>query len=526
MRWSHLRGTLKKWAGLSAVTAFGLTGAVLNTAPAAADPRCPNNDPWYGFCVGGRILEEFNQAGGFPFFGNATNAELNALNNGRWQPFEKDSSIYWHPNVSNGHANQVGGQIRAKWGQLGWEGGTLQYPTTRELPTRKPNGRFNHFQGGSIYWSPETGPHSVWGKIRDYWAGQDWEMGSLGFPSSDEYALNGGRAQDFQGARVQWFPTLGTTLPANPTPGSYSSYDMNFQLWSPPLSGWNPAAIKNEVIQHFDTYFTFHGCGNVLYVGKECNLQTSVGVDAPIRVTHVTDDGFAFKSLPGHPEGADRTIAFRFYYALIGTLGQYEVRMRVSAWGPVSAGSVLGPLNEITLARPAWTTFANNLHNKIPNASTRYVPCCGYGDVSPAPAPRRTQSQFPGPVEEVSPNDEVIRLTDPVDPLPGPAGVVPLLDPETRQLLTSMPEQGVGTPETISVPSTQPPTTSSSIPPLSQEITPPLESSHPHDSIPPQPTTSAAATTSTEVSSVTSPSTAAPTTTLSAPAPGGSLPGN
>ena len=99
---------------------------------ATADPRCQNNDPFYGYCVGGKILEEFNQAGGIGFFGNATNTELPALNNGRWQPFAKGSSIYWHSSVSGGHANQIGGLIRDKWGQLGYEGGSLGYPTTRE----------------------------------------------------------------------------------------------------------------------------------------------------------------------------------------------------------------------------------------------------------------------------------------------------------------------------------------------------------------------------------------------------------
>lgn len=59
------------------------------------------------------------ETGGWPFFGNATNYEADAANYGRWQPFEKNSSIYWHANVSNGHANQIGGLIRDKWGAMG-----------------------------------------------------------------------------------------------------------------------------------------------------------------------------------------------------------------------------------------------------------------------------------------------------------------------------------------------------------------------------------------------------------------------
>lgn len=77
-----------------AVTVLATVASVtMLTTPAAADSRCPNNDPFFGYCVGGRILQEFNEAGGFGFFGNATNNELNALNGGRWQPFERGSSI-------------------------------------------------------------------------------------------------------------------------------------------------------------------------------------------------------------------------------------------------------------------------------------------------------------------------------------------------------------------------------------------------------------------------------------------------
>ena len=94
--------------------------------------------------------------------------------------FAKDASIYWHAGVDNGIAHQVGGRIRNKWGDLGWESAALGYPITDELKTPDGKGRFNHFQGGSIYWSPETDAHQVWGGIRDKWAQQGWETGELG----------------------------------------------------------------------------------------------------------------------------------------------------------------------------------------------------------------------------------------------------------------------------------------------------------------------------------------------------------
>ncbi len=73
--------------------------------------------------------------------------------------------------------------------------------TTPELTTPDTIGRYNHFDGGtggSIYWTPATGAFSVHGAIRGHWASLGWELSSLGYPVSDEYAVPGGARSDFQ----------------------------------------------------------------------------------------------------------------------------------------------------------------------------------------------------------------------------------------------------------------------------------------------------------------------------------------
>ena len=45
--------------------------------------------------------------------------------------------------------------------------GFLHYPVTDETGTPDGVGRFNHFEGGSIYWTPGTGAKEVHGAIRD-----------------------------------------------------------------------------------------------------------------------------------------------------------------------------------------------------------------------------------------------------------------------------------------------------------------------------------------------------------------------
>ncbi|WP_158171168.1 matrixin family metalloprotease [Rhodococcus sp. JT-3] len=211
--------------------------------PANADPSCPNNDPKYGYCVGGKILEEYTQAGGFPFFGNATIGETSDARGGRFQAFKTSdpnpnvgaNSIYWNPNISGGHANQVGGTIRDKWAEKGWETGPLGYPTTRELATRPP-GRFNRFENGNIYWSQSTGAHPVWGLILNKYATRDWENGTLGFPTSDEFTTPGnGRGQHYTGGSIYWTATTG----AHPVQGDIR------QQWA--NSGWENGAYGYPV---------------------------------------------------------------------------------------------------------------------------------------------------------------------------------------------------------------------------------------------------------------------------------------
>jgi LGFP repeat len=78
-------------------------------------------------------------------------------------------SIYDGP----GGTHEVHGAIRDRWMLLGAQTGLLGYPLTDETGTPDGVGRYNHFQNGSIYWTPETGAHETHGAIRDEWQGLD-----------------------------------------------------------------------------------------------------------------------------------------------------------------------------------------------------------------------------------------------------------------------------------------------------------------------------------------------------------------
>lgn len=109
-------------------------------------------------------------------------------------------------------SHQVVGSILDKYKALGGPSGILGWPRTSELATPRVPGRYNHFDGGSVYWSPSTGAHVVRGAIRDRWAGLGWEGSSLGFPTTDETPARGGAFNDFGGGSIYWSPSTGAQV--------------------------------------------------------------------------------------------------------------------------------------------------------------------------------------------------------------------------------------------------------------------------------------------------------------------------
>ena len=119
---------------------------------------------------------------------------------GRYSNFQ-GGTIFWTPQTG---AHEIHGEILKKWVKLGGRRGFLGYPITDETGTPDGIGRYNHFQGGSIYWTPNTGAHEVHGAIRDKWASLNWERGALRYPISDEFQDGVYRRSNFQHGYIRW----------------------------------------------------------------------------------------------------------------------------------------------------------------------------------------------------------------------------------------------------------------------------------------------------------------------------------
>jgi uncharacterized protein with LGFP repeats len=155
--------------------------------------------------VSGPVRDQWAATGwehglGYPI----TNVSSTPDGKGQYAHFEK-GSIYW--TAATG-ARSVFGPIKDRWAATGWERG-LGYPTTSVISTPDRVGQFEHFQNGSIYWSPTTGARVIRGAFYTAWAGSGYERGKLGYPIGEAYAVSGGSWQKFQHGYIAYANATG-----------------------------------------------------------------------------------------------------------------------------------------------------------------------------------------------------------------------------------------------------------------------------------------------------------------------------
>ncbi len=60
------------------------------------------------------------------------------------------------------------------------------------------------FQGGRIYAKSGPGAHVVFGRILGRWGQADFAEGWMGYPTTNVYAVDGGKRCRFQHATITW----------------------------------------------------------------------------------------------------------------------------------------------------------------------------------------------------------------------------------------------------------------------------------------------------------------------------------
>ena len=164
--------------------------------PQIADSLQLSDDDRGANCVVSGAIGERIKA--FDNMGSCLSPEYEAGNGGVAQDFT-NGRAYWHPATG---AQFVWGRIGARYHEAGGPQSPLGYPKTSEMATPDGNGRYVHFEHGSIYWTHETGAYLVMGDFMNLWGNEGWEKGRLGYPTSDRRDIPGGVVQDFQGGQI------------------------------------------------------------------------------------------------------------------------------------------------------------------------------------------------------------------------------------------------------------------------------------------------------------------------------------
>jgi hypothetical protein len=142
-------------------------------------------------------------------------------------------NIYWHPDVDQGRAHEVHGEILTKYRSCGEVGdnpatGTrnLGFPVTDQQLSVDGIKQVGHFQWGSIYSDAILGTVAIWGRLWDQWK----LNGKLGYPLADPALVEGGEVIFFEYGSIytgDWtngwpihmnafLPPLGRPLIVNP----------------------------------------------------------------------------------------------------------------------------------------------------------------------------------------------------------------------------------------------------------------------------------------------------------------------
>lgn len=135
------------------------------------------------------------------------------------------------------------------------------------------------------------------------------------------------------------------------------SYHYRYDLWVE--TAYNPEHLTSTVASRLTAYFPFDSnCTYLPQVGQRCELYSVpgfplFGTTNPVMVVDRTPTSWTFRSMPGHTEGADRYITFRFQY------GRYGYELDVEAWGPWTLSASLTVSGGA--ARAVWQRFADNV---------------------------------------------------------------------------------------------------------------------------------------------------------------------
>jgi len=153
----------------------------------------------------GEIESKYQALGGPQGFLGSPTAPEKKIGKGRYRTYQ-NGNIYWSADTG---AHAISKAILQCY--LAHEGpnGVLGFPMTDEFDGEKAGSRIARFEGGAIYWHPSIGAHEVHSMIFHHYLALGGEAGFLGLPKTDEMNVSGGCKNDFEGGSIFWSTQTG-----------------------------------------------------------------------------------------------------------------------------------------------------------------------------------------------------------------------------------------------------------------------------------------------------------------------------
>ena len=139
--------------------------------------------------------------------------QKNATSGIEWQDYEGGKIV---GNDKKGWFISMG-KSREVWVRNNWEFGILGFPTSDFYENKETGIKWQDYEGGKIVGNDEKGWFISAGKSREVWQRNGFELGILGFPTSDfqRNAASGMEWQDYEGGKIigndqmGWFISYG-----------------------------------------------------------------------------------------------------------------------------------------------------------------------------------------------------------------------------------------------------------------------------------------------------------------------------
>ena len=198
--------------------------------------------------------------------------------------------------------------------------GALGSATSGEISGLKNGGKYQKYQRGYIYWTAATGAKVVQGSIRNVWAASGAEKGIMGYPTTDEYKVLTGVAQNYQGGKIFYTPQKGTFILRGGIGAKWQEVN-GASLLGLPLSNEIGGLRNGGVYQKFQkgVIYWSPATGSHVSMGAIRNAYAKIGYEKsrlgyPITDEYKTSTGVAQKYQGGIITWTSKTGAVKVTY--------------------------------------------------------------------------------------------------------------------------------------------------------------------------------------------------------------------